>query len=335
MGQLDPGEARFWEDLAMNAKARVLSLASGILLAAAAAVAPAAAEDAVNLGKAFGGSFYFAMADVGQAAGIFEKHGLKVTISAFGGGAKLQQAMAAGSIDVGLSTGTDMALTLNGAPMKAVGVGFVGAAQVAIVAKDSKFQSAADLKGSRWPVAARASISGYLPVALALQQGWTVDDVVLNPGIPPDQAMALIKTGQLDAMTMDPTVAMGLEAKGEMRTLLDFNDVLTNFLMYAVYATDDFQAQHPDTLKKFMAAWYETIKYAQDHKDETVKAIAAATNVDPEFVAKTYDQQVPKYSTTGRFDPAVIDYMKQAFVTATFVDTPPDLSKAYTEAFLP
>lgn len=319
----------------MNARARVLSLAGGILIAAAAVTAPAAAEDTVNLGKAFGGSFYFAMADVGQAAGIFEKHGLKVTISAFGGGAKLQQAMAGGSIDVGLSTGTDMALTLNNAPMKAVGVGFVGAAQVAIVAPDSKFKSASDLKGSRWPVAARASISGFLPVALALKEGWTADDVVLNPGIPPDQAMALIKTGQLDAMTMDPTVAMGLEAKGDMRILVDFNDVISNFLMYAVYATDDFQAKHPDTLKKFMAAWYDTIKYAQAHRDETVKAIAAATNVPEEFVGKTYDQQVAKYSTTGKFDPAVIDYMKQAFVTATYVSAPPDLSKAYSEEFLP
>jgi NitT/TauT family transport system substrate-binding protein len=134
---------------------------------------------------------------------------------------------------------------------------------------------------------------------------------------------------------MDPTSAAGLAAKGEMRILFNFNDEISNFLQYAIFASNDFQAQHPDALKAFMAAWYETIQYAKDHKDETVKAISAAINVPPDVVAETYDRATAGYPTSGKFDQAMLDNMKESFVTAGFVDSAPDMSTLYTEQFLP
>jgi NitT/TauT family transport system substrate-binding protein len=314
---------------------RAAAFAAGLILAGFAASGPAQATETVRLGKAFGGDFYFAMAEVGQAAGIFAKHGIKLQIADFGGAAKLQQALAGGAIDIGLSAGTDMILTLRGAPMKAVGAGYVGVSLVAIVGPHSKIKGVQDLKGTTWGVSSRTSVSGFVPVAMAIKEGWGPDGVKLVPGTPPAQALALVKRGDLDATPMDGTRAAGLQAKGEVRIVFDFNKAISNYLMYAIYASNAFAAQHPAALKDFLAAWYDTIAYAQSHRAETVKTIAATIHAPAKFAEMTYDKEVHAFSTTGTFPPAVIDYMSRAFVIAGFVKTPPDLSKTYTENFLP
>src|SRR5215468_12563785 len=58
--------------------------------------------------------------NVGDKLGIFKKHGLDLTIIDFTGGSKMTQAMAAGSIDIGVGAGTEMALVAKGVPMIAI-----------------------------------------------------------------------------------------------------------------------------------------------------------------------------------------------------------------------
>ena len=52
-----------------------------------------------------------------MAEGIFAKYGVELEISAFTGDAKLQQAFAARSIDVGFGSGPSMAFELKGSPV--------------------------------------------------------------------------------------------------------------------------------------------------------------------------------------------------------------------------
>ena len=79
-------------------------------------LSPAAAQGSgtVRVGKAGGTAFSFVPVDVGQQVGIFKKHGLDLQISSFGGEAKLQQGMAADSIDVALSSGPGLAFIVKG-----------------------------------------------------------------------------------------------------------------------------------------------------------------------------------------------------------------------------
>src|SRR5262245_42575523 len=65
----------------------------------------ALALDKVRLGKAVPNSFAFSATEVGIAAKIFEKEGIEVEVTSFRGDAQLQQALAAGSLDVGLGSG--------------------------------------------------------------------------------------------------------------------------------------------------------------------------------------------------------------------------------------
>ncbi|HEV8015009.1 MAG TPA: ABC transporter substrate-binding protein [Stellaceae bacterium] len=85
-----------------------VALAAGLAMLVPGSIALAAGP--ISVGKADANSTAFLPVHVGDKLGIFKKHGLDITVSDFTGGSKLSQAMAAGSIDIGLGAGTEMAL---------------------------------------------------------------------------------------------------------------------------------------------------------------------------------------------------------------------------------
>src|SRR5262249_50558877 len=121
-----------------------------IALAIASAPGAALALDQVRVGKAVPNSFAFGATEVGIAAKTFEQEGLEVVATGFRGDAQLQQAMAAGSVDVGLGSGPSLGFRVKGAP--AIGVaGMYGAPHnlAPLVPQKSPLKSPADLKGTR------------------------------------------------------------------------------------------------------------------------------------------------------------------------------------------
>src|SRR5437773_8355593 len=72
--------------------------------------------DKIRLGKAVPNSFAFGAAEVGIEAKIFEQEGLEIEVTSFRGDAQLQQALAAGSVDVGPRFGTGARLPCQGRP---------------------------------------------------------------------------------------------------------------------------------------------------------------------------------------------------------------------------
>ncbi|HEX4195454.1 MAG TPA: hypothetical protein VHY80_20265, partial [Stellaceae bacterium] len=74
-----------------------------------AAPVPASADTTLTVGKANATSDAIIPVNIGDELGIFKKHGLTLKIQDFGGGSKMAQAVAAGSIDIGDGAGTEMA----------------------------------------------------------------------------------------------------------------------------------------------------------------------------------------------------------------------------------
>ncbi len=65
-------------------------------------------------------NFGFVPLNVGVAEGYFKSAALDIDEFDFGGGAKQQQAVVAGSIDIAIGGGTDMAFVAKGVPELAV-----------------------------------------------------------------------------------------------------------------------------------------------------------------------------------------------------------------------
>ncbi len=123
-------------------------VAIGFALAIASEFAPASAADTVHAGKAAAPVWTFTLLDIGIEQGIFAKYGLDVDITSFAGDAKIQQAMASGSIDFGLGSGPSMAFAVKGIPVIAVAAFAREPRNLGIiVAADSPAKTAADLKG--------------------------------------------------------------------------------------------------------------------------------------------------------------------------------------------
>ena len=83
------------------------------------AVSTAAAES-LRVGKAGRDAFSFVPVDVGSRTSLFKKQGLDLEISSFGGDARVQQAMAADGIDIGLGSGPGLAFIVKGSPVKGI-----------------------------------------------------------------------------------------------------------------------------------------------------------------------------------------------------------------------
>src|ERR1700724_3113548 len=116
-------------------------------------------ETKVRVGKAVSEAFSFVPVDIGIETGIFKRHAIDVEKYDFGGSAKLQQALAAGSIDVGLGSGPELAFIVKGAPV--LGVAAMADAPwllTLVVDKNGPIHAVGDLKGKKIIVSTRGSL---------------------------------------------------------------------------------------------------------------------------------------------------------------------------------
>ncbi|HEX3969956.1 MAG TPA: ABC transporter substrate-binding protein, partial [Stellaceae bacterium] len=296
------------------------------------------ADDTITVGKADAASTSFLPVHVGDQTGIFKKHGLVLKISDFTGGSKLSQAIVAGSIDIGLGAGTEMALVAKGAPMKAVCDGlspipFIGIA----VPYDSPVKKVEQLKGKKMGISSPGSLTDWLTKQLNQHEHWNGADAVSAVAIGNGAAavIAAFRTNAIDADLSVTSNVFNWEEKRQGRLLAPSSDFIGNIAASTTFASQHFIDTNPDALKRFLAGWLETIEYLRTHKAETVKIEAEVTHYSEAVMTKEYDLTATKFSRDCKFDSEALANLKRAFVDQKLVDTPPDMSKLYTEAFLP
>ena len=296
----------------------------------------ARAEDKLRVGKAIQNSFPFALLDVGIGSGVFKTNGLDITPVTFSGAARVQQALTSNDIDIGLSTGQDMGFILKGLPaMTVAALSNAPFESVMVVSADGPIKKVADLKGKKVAVSNLRGYPRWLVIELSKHEGWGEDGMNLIATGSQPASMAALKTHQVDAWAGDIGTAIEMAEAHEARSLVNFGDVVPPFMNTAIYATNVLIAQHPDLVRRFLKAWFENIAWARSHKAETVKLLVPVLNLKPGTVGQIYDQLMFKQSTDGHFDPAAMKTMPRAMVELGILDKEPDVSKLYTEAYLP
>jgi NitT/TauT family transport system substrate-binding protein len=308
--------------------------AMALVVATAGLPTAASARSLLRVGKAVPEAFSFVPLDVGIQKGFFEKHGLDIQSTAFTGDAKLQQAMAADSIDLALGSGPGMAFIVKGSPVKAIAAMAGPPLLLAIVVRPDGPKTAADLKGKKISVSTVGSLTYWLVSETSRRQGWGPKGIDIEPmGALPGQ-LAALKRGDIDGTIMDIATAFDLEKKGEGRILTRFG-YIKDFIIHVVYATDKAIASRPNDLRNFLQGWFETIAYMRTHKAETVSIAQAVMQKDPDVTARTYDELMPMFSDGGHFTPAALAVLTRSFVEMGTLPQEPDPRTLYTEAFLP
>jgi NitT/TauT family transport system substrate-binding protein len=246
----------------------------------------------------------------------------------------MMQAMVAGNIDIGLNAGADMVMIAKGAPFTAIAA-LSGPPDLGLgVRPDGPVRNVDDLKGRKVSASGLASATGWLVREVSRQQGWGPDgiEIVVATGT---ASWALLKTREIDGVSTDVGTILLAEKNGYGRLLLRYAERVPHFHMNVLFATKALIDRNPDTVRAFVGAWFDTIAYARTHRQETIRIARDVIGLDEDILGRLYDTQMALYSDTGAFDPAALAVLSRSYVELKLVEAEPDMTKLYTEAFLP
>jgi NitT/TauT family transport system substrate-binding protein len=310
-----------------------LTLALGSL----ALAATASAATTLTVGKAAPNADPIIPVDVGQKLGIFQKHGLDLKIIDFTGGSKMATAVAAGSVDIGDGAGTEMALVAKGVPMTAIcetagPIPFIGIG----VPYDSPIHTIDQLKGKKIGYSSAGSLTDWLVKELVRKQGWSPQDVTgVAIGNGASNIISAFRAHLIDADVAVTSLFLSMEEKKTGRLLFPVTRYEGNLAAGTLYASNQIIKSNPDAVRAFVAGWIETVNYIRAHKDQAVKIESAVTGFPESVMAKDYDLTVGMFTKACRFDAESLATLKRSFADLKLLPSAPDMSKLYTEEFLP
>ena len=309
-----------------------LGLASAALFAA-----PAGAAEKLKVGKAVPEAFSFVPLDIGIKKGFFQKYGVEPESIAFAGDAKMQQAMASDSIDLALGSGPAMAFIVKGSPIKAIAAMAGPPLLLTLVVRkdDASIKTVADLRGKRVSVSTVGSLTYWLVSETARQQGWGPEGIAIAPMGATQPQIAALKRKEIDGMVTDISTALALEQAGDMRILMRFGDLVKDFHIHVIFATNKDIAAKPDALRNFLKGWFETIHFMRANKTESVDIAKDVIQKDADITARTYDTLMPMFSDDGKFDAKAMAVLAKSYVELKVLPSEPDPKELVNEGFLP
>jgi NitT/TauT family transport system substrate-binding protein len=307
-----------------------------LTLAGALVAASSASAETLRVGKAGRDAFSFVPTDIGAQTGLFKKHGIDVTISSFGGDARVQQAMTADGIDIGLGSGPGLAFVVKGSPVKGIAAMADSPLTFALVVRnDDSIKTLDDLKGKKVGVSTVGSVTGWLVGETARQKGWGYDGMELTPVGDDASRVAAVKTKSIDGAVVNLAVAFNFVERGDGRVLLLFGDLLKDFHVHVIFATDKAIATRPEALRKFLAGWFETIAFMRKEKAKTIEIARHVMGTDEPTTARIYDAMMPMFNDDGRFKPKALAVLSRSYVDMKTLPAEPDMRKLINESFLP
>jgi NitT/TauT family transport system substrate-binding protein len=213
---------------------RVCAFVTALALIAAA---PSYATELLRVGKSVPEAFSFVPLDVGLKQGLFRKYGLDIEASSLAGGARLQQALAADSLDIGLGSGPEMSAIEKGSPVKAVAAMARAPRLLALLVRpDDAIKSVDDLRGKKIGVTTLNSLTAWLASELARQRGWGPGRIEVTPLGATAAQYAALKTRQIDGLVVDIATSLQAEERGEGKMVKDFH-------IHVIFATNRLSAR--------------------------------------------------------------------------------------------
>jgi NitT/TauT family transport system substrate-binding protein len=244
----------------MNKKIVAGTLTALSLLAAAST---ASAEDTIKLAIGQRGNWDTSVSEVGQLAGIFKKHGLKLEIVYTQGAGETQQAVISGSVDIGIAAGVMGVLSAysKGAPVRVIGAETTGAGDLYWYVKaDSPIKTLKDTDGKTLAYSTNGSSTHGVVKAF-------VDEYKLKANLTamggPAANITAVMSGQIDVGWAAPPFGLDqLDAK-QIRVIATGNDasVFKGQTVRLNIANADYLKANKDVVVRYMKAYRETVNY--------------------------------------------------------------------------
>ena len=256
---------------------------------------PARAADKLKLAVGQCGNWDSSPVELGIRSGAYVRHGIEVEALCTQGTGETQQAVIAGSADIGIGIGTLGALGAfaKGAPIRIISGSATGNADFWIVKADSSLKTVKDATSAH-TVAYSTNGSSTHSVVLGLIRELGLQAKPIATG-GPAATITLLMSGQVDIGWTSPPLGFDLLDDGKIRIFARANDVpsLRGQTVRVNVANADSLKARRDVHVRFMKAFGETIdwmyaapKALDMYADYRKTSLRNATRMRDEFFAK-------------------------------------------------
>src|SRR5437764_11176862 len=266
------------------------------LLAMVVAQGAAHAQDALKVAAGQRGNWDTTIAELGQRAGIFKKHGLVLEILWTQGGGETQQAVISGSVDIGVAPGIMGVLSAysKGAPVRIIGAETTGAADLFwYVPANSPIKSLKDTEGKTIAYSTNGSSTHGVVTALMKQYDLKAKPTATGGPAP---TLTQVMSGQIDVGWSAPPFGMQQLDEGKIRIIASGNDAAIfkgQTVRLLITNVQTLQMRKP-LIDRFMKAYRETIDWMYSADPAALKTYADFVGIHVAMATRTRDDFFPK-----------------------------------------
>ena len=253
------------------------------------------ADDTLKLASGQRGNWDTSIAEVGQRAGIFKKHGLVLEILWTQGSGETQQPVISGNVDIGVAVGVMGALSSysKGAPVRIIGAQTTGARDLFwYVKSESPIKSLKDTDGKTIAYSTKGSSTNGIVTAFMQQYQLKANPVATGS---PSSTLTQVMSGQVDVGWSAPPFGLDQLDEKKIRIIASGNDADVfkgQTVRLLIANAQALQAKKP-VFERFMKAYRETIDYM--YNDPAALKVYAEFVGIPEAKAKrTRDDFFPR-----------------------------------------
>lgn len=256
---------------------------------------PVRAADTLTLAIGQPGLWDSSFADIGQKVGIFRKYGLELQTFFTSGGGETQQAVIAGSANIGVSPGTlgVFGAFAKGAPIRIIAAEATGTAEYYFVKSASAIKSPKDFTAGNTLAYSTAGSGTFLTAQRMLKEHNVQARLVATGNVP--ATFTQVMSGQVDVGFSTPPFGLEAHDKGEIRIIALANDlesVRTQTVRVTIANAADF-AKRPDVYRRFVAAYREAIDWMYSDP-KAPEMFAEFAKITPQMAQLVRDRFYPK-----------------------------------------
>lgn len=246
---------------------------------------------------------------LGDEVGIFEEHGIDLSINVGASGSALVPSVVSGEYQFAFSNLVSLLQARDqGLPVQIIGAGSSSTGEVGAdvtmihAAPASGIESAADLEGKTVSVNARNSLLEMLGKIAVESDGGDPDKVdFIELGFA--DALAALEGGSIDAMVgAEPFGTAAIEAgfPAISSPYAEMSD--SSMLTSAYYSTQDQIDADPELFENIRLAITESLEYAQEHPDDIRAQLVNVANLDEavadSVILPSFSPEIPEESIT-------------------------------------
>ncbi|MCU4392081.1 sulfonate ABC transporter substrate-binding protein [Acinetobacter courvalinii] len=232
----------------------------------------------------------------------------KVTWNEFPAGPQILEALAVGSIDVGV-TGDAPPVYAQAAGKPLYYIAYETAKPLAsaiLIPKGSSLKQLADLKGKR--IALQKGSSAHFLLVQAVRKAGLKWSDIQPIWLTPADARAAFQKGAIDAWAIwDPYYA-STELEDQAKVLATGKNLSPNYTFYL--AAPNFIQQHPQAVSGLLKQINQADRWVQQHQSETADLIGKSTGLKP-AVSSLFVQRRPRPSAAAPLNAKVIAEQQQ------------------------